>query len=163
MFNVNKVLLHDLHQLVLIYGRELDFLKSCYISMNSLYKSFCSMNVREMSLRLFWVFNSIATIFPAFISHAAIRLRDWQWSSNRLCKLTPRHWWSPSNRGIRSRQATANPRTLTFIRWNATWRTVIWRAERLSRRPSCRAIMTGCGACRGRRWIDHRFQWLSQR
>lgn len=53
MFNVNKVLLHDLHQLVLIYGRELDFLKSCYISMNSLYKSFCSMNVREMSLRLF--------------------------------------------------------------------------------------------------------------
>lgn len=86
MFNVNKVLLHDLHQLVLIYGRELDFLKSCYISMNSLYKSFCSMNVCEMSLRLFRVFNSIATIFPAFISHAAIRLRDWQWSINQFTK-----------------------------------------------------------------------------
>lgn len=80
MFNVNKVLLHDLCQFVLIYDREMEFLKSCLFFFQTVKVSSLAWGTvaQETSGDWFTVISLVAAIFPAFVSNAAITLRSWQ-------------------------------------------------------------------------------------
>lgn len=110
MFNVIKVLIDHLCQLVLIKTERVGFYKPQESYVNSLHIKVVGWpgegrprSCGPLRSPLCW---SVTAIFPTVIFRATVGFGSWQGSANRLCQSAARHGYAPSRGGTGSGQAT---------------------------------------------------------